>query len=282
MKKLYLILSILPFLYVVSFGQITIYPTKVYIDQMTKAAYLKLINTSQDPREIVITLSFFYAGYDSTGNVSKASDSIAAEKYSLLPYLKVFPKRLIIQPQKDQSVRFLVMHPPSLPDGTYIARITVNSKDVKKQVDTTAKDNKNVNIKMGMSTQIGTIIVYQKGKLSTSLDVKDMTTSLDTSKLHLIVKMEQSGNSPYWGKANISIFDSIGAIVDTASVNFALYFDSQKAFSFKKNKFKSGSKYKAQFSFVTDRPDIPDERMIKLPEIKREYEFVMPIEDKKK
>ena len=221
MKKIFIILVLIPIFWNISNSQLTVYPNLVFIDPISRSGYIRVVNGSDVPMEIDINVSFSYNSLDSIFVIKNSTDSLIEAKHSLLKYLKVFPKRLVVQPKKDQMVRFLVMHPPDIHDGTYTSKITFVSQPVGKQIDTS--DKKNISMNMVLKTGIISMVIYQKGKLTTALNLTNMNSALDTNSLKLTFGMEKEGNSPYWGKAKISIFDTQGMVVDTLSEHFGVY-----------------------------------------------------------
>ncbi len=275
MKKIFIILVLIPIFWNISNSQVTVYPNLVFIDPISRSGYIRVVNGSDVPMEIDINVSFSYNSLDSIFVIKNSTDSLIEAKHSLLKYLKVFPKRLVVQPKKDQMVRFLVMHPPDIHDGTYTSKITFVSQPVGKQIDTS--DKKNISMNMVLKTGIISMVIYQKGKLTTALNLTNMNSALDTNSLKLTFGMEKEGNSPYWGKAKISIFDTQGMVVDTLSEHFGVYTNTQKSFyiSSKKTKFKPGF-YTAEITVNTLRSDIPEEKTIKVAPLTKRFEFMLP------
>ncbi len=273
MKRIFVILMLLPMIWNISNSQITIYPSLVFIDPISRSGYIRVVNNSEGPMEIEIVASFSYKSADSANLIKTATDSLMESRHSLQKYLKIFPKRLVVQSKKDQMVRFLVMHPPDILDGTYVSNITLISQPLQKQIDTT--DTKNIKMGVILKTGIISMVVYQKGKLTTSLAFGDLKTKLDTANLHLTFNFEKDGNSPYWGKAQISIFDTKGMEVDTLTEPFGVYCSTNKTFHLKKDKFRSGN-YTAEITINTIRGDIPEERTIKVATITKRFEFTLP------
>jgi hypothetical protein len=275
MKKIFLILILIPLFSNISESQISVYPNLAFIDPVSRSGYIRVVNSADVAMEVDILSSFSYKNHDSVFVIRNITDSLMEAKHSMLKYLKVFPKRLVIQPKKDQMVRFLVMHPPGIADGTYTSTIKFISQPISKQVDTS--DKKNVTMGVTLRTGIISMVIYQKGNLTTAIDLKNLYTSMDTSNLQLTFGIEKEGNSPYWGKAQISIFDTQGMAVDTVSEHFGIYTNTQKSFfiSSKKTKFKPGT-YTAEITVNTLRSDIPEEKTIKVAPLTRRFEFKLP------
>ena len=80
------------------------------------------------PEEIDIAFAFGYPQSDSVGNVTVPfTDSVPAGEPGAVPWLRAFPRRLVLQPGQQQVVRILAQPPENLPDGEYWGRVMVAS-----------------------------------------------------------------------------------------------------------------------------------------------------------
>jgi hypothetical protein len=273
MKRFYLLAVFIIFWGGSAYSQVAIYPKVVFVDPLSKASYIRLVNETDEPREVEIFTSFGFTDYDSLGTPMIREDDSIQKQYSLVPYLKVFPKRLVIMPKKNQIIRILVSHPLEIADGTYHSRFIVRSKSVVKQADTTAPTQ----VRTGVSfySDVGTAVIYEKGHITTDLNIRDIQAETDTANVNLLLSVEKSGNSPFWGNAAWKIKNSSGETVVEQSEPVAFYNPATRRFVFKKTNFKPGA-YKAEVVINTNRDDIPKERLIKKEEITKTFEFFVP------
>jgi hypothetical protein len=236
---------------------------------------MTLTNNSTEAREVEISFKFGYPSTDSTGKtVMVYDDSEAEEKYSLKPHLKAFPRKMIIQPKKEQAVRFLAMLPPELEDGTYWTRVSILSKPIDKQIDTNTTEDE---IRAGfvVNTELVNLVIFQKGKQTTGVELKDLNTEITDSLVTIDFEAERKGNCPFWGNFHMIMTDETkDEVLFDSQKPVAVYFDSYQKLVFNKANFEPGN-YKIELRVNNEREDIPDENKIKFEANKLEKEFTI-------
>ncbi len=271
-KNLFISIFIYLVIIPVCYSQISVTPPGLFISNNTRSGTITVINNRTEPNEIEMELRFGYIIFDSLGrNVVAYDDSLAEKKYSIKPYTTLYPKKYILQGGQQQDVKFMIKNTNSLPDGTYWARIITRSKDVTKQIDTTNIQD-SVKININMILEYGTLIVFQKGKLDTKVDIRSLDVKLDSSRLRLLFDFKRDGNSPFFGTAKVKIFDSNGNDVADKKEVIPIYFDSRKGFAFDRSALKPGN-YKAEIILTDEQPDIPEENKVPFVEMKRSFDF---------
>lgn len=268
MKKILLIFLILTYNL---FSQIALSPNAIFIDPESRSGQLTLTNRGSDTKQVEIYFKFGYPVFDSLGIPNMIfGDSLPLAKNSLNPFVKVFPKKLVLEPNKEQTVRFLLKNTGQLPDGSYWTRVVIKASPMLKQADTNISDK--ITGSMVFVTESNTIIVYEKGKVSTDLKLQSINTQLDSQKVNLMMSFSRGGNSPFWGTANINIYDKNDDLVDVKSEVFPVYTDGTRRFAFDKNKFKGGD-YSAEIFISAEHPDIKNDYKIKIKPIEKIFKF---------
>jgi hypothetical protein len=196
-----------------------------------------------------------------------------AEKWSLLPHIRAFPKKMVIPANGRQMIRFMVKAGSSMQDGTYWVRLIVTSKDARKQIDSAIGTNVKVNLELAMATS--TIVVLQKGKCSTGITIKSHSFQIDNERLLLKLNLDKSGNTPFWGNANIEVKDLGGNIVETKVEKLIVYFSGIAWISLDRDKYKSG-KYTININIDNVREEIPDDYKLSFGGISDTYSFNIP------
>lgn len=254
-------------------AQISLSPSSVFIDPDLKSAFMTISNNTDQPKEVSVNLKFGYIDYNEEGNpYIKFGDSLSEIKYSLIPYIKVIPSKLILNAGEEAKINYLLRMPPGLPDGTYFTRVIIQSVNAKKIIgDSSLKYESNIEVNTKM---IGAVI-YMKGEISTKVELTDINHYINKDNflnLNVNVKRE-SGNSPYFGRINIHILNENNVELDSLTdVSFVVYFNGKQKFSFDASKFKPG-KYKALITADTERKDIPEKFIIATEGIHKIYDF---------
>ncbi len=256
-----------------TYAQISVNPLLLYIDPNSRNATLDVINVTNEAREFIIELKFGYYDYNSEGFAYlNYNDSIFEKEYSLIPYLRMFPKKLIVPPNETQTVRFMVRNLPEEGNKTYWTRFIAYSEPIAPQVDTIVKDYEpgKIKPKIVFKTQMNGQIVFNKGNVSTTVDIKFLNWEEDSNSLYLWFDMEKSGVSPCIGYSELKIFDEKDRILNEQSNKFSLYKNAKVKFTIMKNTLKRG-KLKGEIIISSERPGI--EKELQIPMIPRKLTF---------
>jgi hypothetical protein len=238
-------------------SQVALYPTAAFIDPNTRTGSMVVINTSEQMRETKISLQFGYLSYDSLGNgFTEYTDAIAEKEFSLKPYLKVFPAKLLIPPQQQATLRFMVSGLPDTDDKFYWTRIIASSVPQTPQIDSVGEGQ--IAAQIIMKTEMVGLVGMLKGKNTATLDYRLDQVFTDTTKLILLMDYQKNGNSPFWGGMHIEIYDSNDELVNEFDQGLAIYMSNKQRIALDKEKFAPG-KYKAKVTVVNRREEVPED-----------------------
>jgi hypothetical protein len=278
MKKIPFLFVLLSFALSVPLGgliqaQVIVAPTILYLSDHDKFGTFVVMNRSRDAQEILVSFKFGYPTSDSLGNIfMRYDDSIAANKFSCANWLRGFPRQFILNPGQQQTVRLTVTPPAGLPDGVYWTRLITRSTPQLKFVDT---------VKTGVTANITfvleqvTTIIFEKGKIYTSISVSDGRTFSDSSHLNILAKLSRGGDAPFFGTASLKILNDSGNTVYTDKLLLAAYFDMDVKFAVPLSDLRAGDHYTAVIDFSSDRPDIPPENEIRIEPVEQKIPFTI-------
>lgn len=268
MKILVIIITI--FVYTITaYSQVVVIPNIIFIDPLNKTGSVTLRNNSTEEREVDISFKYGYMGIDTTGNQLMIYDTTNPIN-SLSASIVSFPKRLLLAPNGEQTVRLLVRGMTDVPDGAYWTRLSVKTQTVAKQIDSTSKEKISADFIFVMETM--NPVLYYKGKVESGIDITEVKSIEEEEKRKLQVGVRRKGNAPFFGMAEITIYDINGKQVESQIVRATAYFDNYVSFYFEKDVLKAG-KYKADIKFNNIRDDIPDDKRIEFKDEVKKIEF---------
>lgn len=271
MKKITLVLIVFLAFLSNSYSQVSVVPPALFVNPYTRSAEMFVVNGANKVQEVTIELMFGYPALDSLGNTyMEYADSSAAQKHSIADNLAIFPRKFELAPGKRQTVRFLLRNSGNLQNGLYWSRIKTTAKDVEQQIDSTSVDKVNVGVKLAFA--MVTVIMYQKGKQETELDITSFKTSQDSSTFNMILDMERKGTAPFLGKTEIQVTNDEGDEIDNTWVITPVYFSGKRKYTFAREKYPAG-KYTANFRFTNDIDDVPKDQRCKFDPVERSFEF---------
>ena len=254
-------------------AQVGVAPPVVFMSPENRFGLLMLENRTSNTQEVSIEFKFGYPTSDSLGVVAmQYTDSSAELQHSIASWVKAFPKKFVLAPGEQQSVRLALTTPPSLPDGIYWTRIITTGAPQQKFVDT---------IRTGITTQLNyvfqqvTTAAFVKGKIVSQLAIQGKGAQRDSSGITLLWYVDRTGNAPYFGTALTKIFNQNGDLVDETKEILAIYFSMMKRSVFSTSKVKPGF-YTVEVSFLPERTDIPSDQLKLFGSYSQRFSVIIP------
>jgi P pilus assembly chaperone PapD len=246
---------------------VTVSPTAVYITSKNPSALLTLINTGSRPEEIELSIGFGYPVSDSLG-VLKVDivDTAASGEPSLTSYLRVFPRRLVLQPGQRQVVRVMVAMPAGAADGEYWGRVLVKSRGGEPPIEQTQGS---VKMQLSLETTFATAVFFQKGEVKTGIEVPSATAHRMGDSVQFTLDLKRAGNSAFLGRIRAELVDAKGATVAQVEDVVAVYRTLRRRFVLRTGKPLPPGAYTVRYLVDTERPDLPPQGPTKVAEAVR-------------
>lgn len=273
MKRILLIIFIaLPLTLKAQHG---ISPGYAFLDEKNKQISLTIFNQGDEEKEAEIALKFGYPVYEDSlgGTVMNYSDSVLALTYSLNERVRVFPRKVIVPGRSQQLVKFIFTGSiDDLPIGTSWSRISVISKIKMEQIEQSEVEGVAIGFQVNFETS--SLLMFQKGNLTTGLELGDIEIREDSLNYYFIVDTKKTGNSPYVGMYEMNIKDAGGKLLNPVSGSYVIYFDAKPGLRVPKSDLPDG-KYTASLHIHNERPDFDKERLIKTEPIIKDFDFTI-------
>jgi hypothetical protein len=239
-------------------------PTAVFMDDRTQSAQVTIGNSGDSPEEATVELRFGFPDADSAGTpYIRFVDDPGPEFPSAADWIRAFPQRVRLEPRTQQVVRLLARPPADLPDGEYWTRMIVTGRGASIPVagaDTLVRAGVNLVIRLVTS------VTYRKGRVSTGVQVRDLSAEAEGDSLTVWAHMTRLGNAAYLGTADIDLVNAADSIMEHWSTGLAVYYPMKRRFSFPLDSIASGD-YKVRFRLRAERPDLPADRVLPAPAV---------------
>jgi P pilus assembly chaperone PapD len=246
---------------------VTVSPTAVYITSKNPSALLTLINTGSRPEEIELSIAFGYPVSDSTGLMRvDIVDSAPAGEPSLTSYLRVFPRRLVLQPGQRQVVRVMVAMPGGAADGEYWGRVLVKSRGGEPPIEQTQGG---VKMQLSLETTFATAVFFQKGEVKTGIEVPSAAAHRAGDSVQFTLDLKRGGNSAFLGRIRAELLDTKGTSVAEVEDVVAVYRTLRRRFVLRTGKPLPAGTYTVRYLVDTERPDLPPQGPTKVAEAVR-------------
>lgn len=255
------------------FGQVSIAPTTVFIDQ-NGIGSIFITNPGDTPQEISVSFVFGYPGNDAAGNLTMVyGDSLSEKQFGMGDRLRAFPRTFILAPQQQQTVRLQVRPDRSLVPGTYFTRVKVTSNAQTADVEQTNQE--------GVSTQVNfkfdqVIAAFHKvGAVSTGLEFGEVTTEVKEGTIRVIPDFKVTGNSPYLGSVVATLMDANKKVWAEQQTTVALYFSGKRAVELNLSEPLPAGTYEIMLTYETKRSDIPSTDLIQAPAVSKTVTLIV-------
>jgi P pilus assembly chaperone PapD len=234
---------------------VTVSPTAVYISSRNPSAMLTLINTGSRPEEIELGIGFGYPVSDTAGVLRvDIVDNAAAGEPSLTSFLRVFPRRLVLQPGQRQVVRVMVAMPAGAADGEYWGRVLVKSRGGEPPIE---QSQGNVRMQLSLETTFATAVFFHKGDVTTGVSLPFVDARRQGDSVQFTLDLKREGTGAFLGRIHAELLNTKGATVAEVEDVAAVYRVLRRRFTLRTGAPLPPGAYTVRYVVDTERPDLP-------------------------
>lgn len=268
------ILLLFAFILSTSFAGVEVYPTMLFINAPNRTASVSVSNPTESRQEIWIEYKFGYPVAGDSGKFAMHYDEPPyAGELSAVSWLKAYPQRFVLNPKESQLVRIMVNAPVGLAPAEYWARVVVSSTT--REVKKTIAPGGSPSTRFQYISQVDIPLHYRFGTVTSSLNIRNVASAVDTGRLSLTIDLARSGNASYWGSLNAVIKDKSGKVFLSQSDVVAIYKDMLYPASYDVKAVPAGA-YTLELTFSTRRRGLATKYAIKSDPVKHSQELVIP------
>jgi P pilus assembly chaperone PapD len=234
---------------------VAVSPTALYITSRNPSALLTLINTGTRPEEIELSIAFGYPISDTAGvlRVDIVNEAGPGEP-SLTSFLRIFPRRMLLQPGQRQVVRVMVAMPAGAADGEYWGRVLVKSRGGEPPVE---QNQGNVRMQLSLETTFATAVFFQKGEVKTGISVPAAEARRMGDSVQFTIDLKRENNSAFLGRVRAQLVNASGTTVAEVEDVAAVYRSIRRRFVLRSGSPLPAGAYTVRYVVDTERPDLP-------------------------
>jgi P pilus assembly chaperone PapD len=240
---------------------VTVSPTAVYITARNPSALLTLINLGSRPEEIELSIAFGYPVSDTAGVLRvELVESAGSGEPSLTSFLRIFPRRLVLQPGQRQVVRVMVAMPAGAADGEYWGRVLVKSRGGEPPIE---QSQGNVRMQLSLETTFATAVFFQKGEVKTGISINAAEAQRMGDSVQFTLDLKRENNAAFLGRIHAELLNASGAVVAEVEDVAAVYRTLRRRFVLRTGSPLPAGTYTVRYVVDTERPDLPSQGPIK-------------------
>ena len=250
-------------------------PTSIFIDGRSRAATVLLVNPNDEPAEVELSVTYGYTVTDSAGSFSLwTSDAPDSTAPSAASWIRVFPRRVAIEPRAQQLVRLLVSPPGGLPDGEYWARLVVLARGGKVAVEA-ATDSGSVTV--GLAVEVRTVlpVLYRNGDIQPGAALDALTARPDGDSLAVRARLSRTAGAAALGTFRAILVDSTGTALRRSELPVSVYAPIEPRLALPVDSLPPG-RYSVRMELVAERPDLPPEALLRFPAVRDSLSVTLP------
>ncbi len=236
---------------------ISVSPLVLFLSARSPSSTLTLYNDNPLPEEISISTGFGYPESDSTGKVRvELRDTAPAGEPSATSWIRIFPRRLILQPGQRQVVRVIALPPADLPEGEYWARVLVSATGGRPPVEQEIRSD--VKVAISLKTVFAAAVLYRKGAVRTGVAVRQAGATAANGGPVLTLDLERQGNAAFLGRVRLQLIGPDGKQLAEHSEPVSVYHALRRTFPVPAPEGADLHGTSIRYTLDTDRPDLGD------------------------
>lgn len=186
--KIYLLLA-LCFWPLLAYSNLQVFPTKIEMSSREKSSSITLRNRSN--KTVTYQIGSVFYRQDIDGQMNRVSE-VKESDYSIIDYLRYSPKRVVLKPNQEQVVRFMVRNTSKLEAGDYRAHIRFEPI-AEKGSDSGQRENY-VMMNIDAKVAINVPIIFHQGRAKGEIVLSDFFIQTNKEKgSSFVVTMKKKG-----------------------------------------------------------------------------------------
>ncbi len=255
-------------------AQIEVSPTRVLLTNRIRSQEIHIYNSTNDQVEVTTELGFKLIDSDSLGTIS-LRDPVTPEEESrsCKEWIKIFPRRFLINPGSSRSVRVLIVPPDSIGDGEFWGRVIFGSAPVHSDrpniVDTISTD---IRSSLSMRLKLDIPVIFRRGVAETGVILDDVTVKHSNKGILVLADMRRQGNSAYRGTMRLRVRNAEGGEIVQSDKQFTTEFSLRSGIHLPQ--LPPGS-YLLEIELVSVKKGAANDVVLTAPTIKKLYDVTI-------
>lgn len=205
-------------------GDLLVFPKRLIFDETKKSQSINLSNTGKDTARY--TISFVQIRMKEDGNFENITQPDPGQ-YFADPYLRVFPRKVILGPNESQVVKIQLQKVDKMVPGEYRSHIYFRAMpDIKPLGEKeTQVEPSEISVKLTPVFGITFPIIIRKGETTASVNLSNVSFQKEYDTIPVLkLDFNRSGNISVYGNIRVHLLMPNGKTIKVGEVDgFAVY-----------------------------------------------------------
>ncbi len=209
-------------------GDLLISPNRIVFEGRDNKAELNLINTGTEAT--TFSVSFVQRRMNADGSFESIDSPDPGQMFAD-PFLRVYPRRVTLQPGEAQVVMVQCMRKPNMPDGEYRSHLYFRSeKDYTPLGSTQEESSNSVTVRIIPIFGMSIPIIIRSGAVNVQTSISDLRLESEPD-LSLKFTVNRTGNKSVYGDLKAEYIPKQGKPVELGTVKgVAVYTNLDKRY----------------------------------------------------
>lgn len=197
-------------------GDLMIFPKRLVLDDINKVQDINLANIGKDTA--MYDVSFIQYRMNALGGFELITEPDSNQHFAT-PYLRLFPRRVILAPNESQLVKVQLVRTNELITGEYRSHLyfrqVINKKPLGNKENATADKATGVSVSLTPVYGISIPCIIRKGESNTSVSITDLEyENIGDSLSYIKMNIHRAGNMSTYGDITVSYVDGNNKTVE--------------------------------------------------------------------
>ena len=197
-------------------GDLMIFPKRLVLDEMNKVQDINLANIGKDTA--TYDVSFIQYRMNALGGFELITEPDSNQHFAT-PYLRLFPRRVILAPNESQLVKVQMVRVNELASGEYRSHLyfrqVINKKPLGNKDNIVTDSTKGVSVKLIPVYGISIPCIIRKGESNTTVSISELEyENIGDSISNIIMNLHRLGNMSTYGDLTVSYIDGNNKTVE--------------------------------------------------------------------
>ena len=197
-------------------GDLMVFPKRLILDDINKVQDINLANIGKDTA--MYDVSFIQYRMNALGGFELITEPDSSQHFAT-PYLRLFPRRVILAPNESQLVKVQLVRINELTTGECRSHLyfrqVLNKKPLGNKDNTADDSAKGVSVKLTPVYGISIPCIIRKGESNTTVSISELEyENIGDSLSNIKMNLHRTGNMSTYGDISVSYVDGNNKTVE--------------------------------------------------------------------